>query len=170
MSDIHASTSARIISSRCYLFKAINIHQRLISQRLSYRKLRNCITPLNCWQDIKPHIAKEWKQKDKICLQLSWLEMMAWSHSTGIFNFLRMSKLNLGQTASAELEKWHQIGVQHISPSPNTSAVSLWKQVVKLDLIYAWNGGYLVYSNAEKVKWINSGNTGKWKFKCKLLS
>lgn len=156
MSDVHALTGAMIISSRCYLFKAINIHQRLISQRLSYRKLRNCITLLTCWQDIKPHIAKEWKQKNKIHLQLSCLKMMAWSIVHSLFNFLRIPKLNLGQITAAELEKWHWDRCSAYFMFTKCLCCKSLKVSSKLDLIYAWSGSYSVYSNANKVKWMNS--------------
>lgn len=42
---MHASTSFKMISMRYNLFKAINIHQRLISPWLSYRKPQKCNVP-----------------------------------------------------------------------------------------------------------------------------
>lgn len=55
-------------------------------------------------KDIKLHIASAWKQKDKICLQLSGFSMMPWLHS--ISNHLyRCSVLTwVSQTNAAELD------------------------------------------------------------------
>lgn len=154
MSGIRALTGPSISWSRCSLLTAIDIHQRLSSPGLSHKKLTKCFTP-QIFGKIKLHIARAWKQKDKICLQLSSLKMMARLHSTSVFNFYRVPNFNLDHTASAELKKWQDRCSAHFTFTKCLCCKSPLKvrSQVGLNLIHAWSCGGLIYSNAEKIKY-----------------